>query len=452
MSGERWSSSFGFVLAAMGSAIGLGSIWKFPYEAGANGGGSFVIPYLLGLVGIVVPLLLAEFVIGRAGRGDAVKSLATVATASGRSTRWSAIGAAGIVTGFLILSFYAVIGGWALSYAFDALLGARATTPEAIKSQFDALLASPARMLLFHALFMGAAGLIVAGGVERGIETASRILMPGLFFMIAGLAVYSMSVGDSRAALRFLFSVDFEKLTPRVWLDAIGLGFFSIGVGLGSMITYAAYAGSGASLRKIALATVLGDTLVSFLAGLAIFPLVFAYGLDPAGGPGLMFVTLPVAFAKMPLGGLLGFTFYVLLVVSALGSAISLLELVVAWLMTKRGLSRVSASSLAGVACWLAGIPTALSFSQWREWWPLAGFSGFERATVFDLLDFLTSNVLLPLCGFALAIFAGWLIPRALIALELDVSDRTAWLLQAILKYVAPGLVVLAVLAPWFAR
>ena len=165
-----------------------------------------------------------------------------------------------------------------------------------------------------------------------------------------------------------------------------------------------------------------------------------------------MFVTLPVAFAKMPFGGLLGFTFYVLLVVSALGSAISLLELVVAWLMTKRGLSRVSASGLAGVACWIAGVPTVLSFNRWRDWSPLSGVGGFESATVFDLLDFLTSNVMLPLCGLGLAIFAGWLIPRALIALELDLSDRTAWLLQAILRYVAPGLVVLAVLAPWFAR
>jgi NSS family neurotransmitter:Na+ symporter len=449
MAGERWSSGSGFVLATMGSAIGLGSIWKFPYEAGANGGGSFVVPYLLGLAIIVVPLVLAEFAIGRAGRSDAVESMKRVAVAARRSPAWRAVGGLGIVTGFLILSFYAVIGGWALAYSFDSLLSGGGDASAAVaQGRFDALLASPFRILGFHFAFMAATALVVAAGIETGIEAASRVLMPVLFVMIAALACYSLVVGDAPAALRFLFAMDATRWHPRAWLDAVGLGFFSIGVGLGSMITYAAYAGAEVNLRKVAVITVVGDTTVSFLAGLAIFPLVFKYGLDPAGGPGLMFVTLPVAFAQMPFGGVLGFAFYLLLVISALASAISLLELSVAWLMA-RGMSRPRGAALAGVACGLSGVPTVLSFNRWAEWHPLADWPGFARSTVFQLLDFATSDVLLPLGGLGIALFAGWFMPRHLIGRELGLSGAGLLTLILALRFVVPGLIVVAVLAPW---
>ena len=448
MSQERWSGGFGFVLASMGSAIGLGSIWKFPYEAGANGGGGFVIAYLLGVALIVTPLLLAEFAIGRAGRADATESLRNVAVAAGHSPRWAFVGWLGVLTAFLILSFYAVIGGWALAYAVDMLTTDVPETTGAARAQFDALLASPTRIFIFHALFMGTTSLIVASGVEKGIEAASRLLMPGLLLMIAGLAIHSVWIGDARTALNFLFAFDLEKMSARVWLDAIGLGFFSIGVGLGSMITYAAYAGETVNLRQIALLTILGDTLVSFLAGLAIFPLVFAFGLDPAGGPGLMFVTLPVAFARMPAGAAMGFVFYILLVVSALGSAIALLEVVVAWLKTKR-LSRVSAAGLAGSSCLVAGAPTVLSFNAWATWFPLATVPGFEHASFFEVLDFLTSDVMLPLGGLCLSLFTGWRMSEELLGSQLNLSARATRFLVIALRFVVPSLIVAATIASW---
>ncbi len=437
MAADRWSSGAGFVLATMGSAIGLGSIWKFPYEAGVNGGGSFILPYLAGLALIVVPLLLAEFAIGRAGRGDAIASIGLLADRAQRSRSWRMVGALGVLTGFLILSFYAVIGGWALSHACDALLGgALPSDAPAAQARFEAFLAAPNRMFAFHLAFMAATALVVAGGIESGIETASRILMPLLLALICALAIFSLATGDAKAALRFLFEIDPTRLRPRAWLDAMGLGFFSIGVGMGSMITYAAYAGAQTNLGKVALVTVVGDTAVSILAGLAIFPIVFQFGLDPASGPGLMFVTLPLAFAHMPFGNIVGFVFYILLVVSALASAISLLELTVAPLIA-RGLTRLHATALAAFVCALAGVPSVLSFNLWRG-------SG-----IFDGLDTLTSDVMLPLAGLGLALFAGYVLPKGLLGAELAMSGAMLGLLRLLLRAIAPALIAAAVLGAW---
>ena len=444
----RWSGGFGFVLATIGSAIGLGSVWKFPYEAGANGGANFVIPYLLGLALVVMPLLLAEFVVGRAGRGDAVKSIETVADRVGASPAWGLIGFLGILTGFLILSFYAVIGGWTLAYAFDAVLsGPPGTTAAQTQQQFDALLSSPLRILAFHLVFIAMAASVVAAGVERGIETASRILMPCLLATVAMLAGLSLIVGDWRAALTFLFGFDIDRIDPKAWLDALGLGFFSIGVGLGSMITYAAYVGEEIDLKRTAVLTMVGDTMVSLLAGLAIFPLVFRFGLDPAGGPGLMFVTLPLAFAQMPFGGGVGLAFYLLLAMSALASAISLLELSVAWL-SARGWSRRVSAAVAGVACAIAGVPTILSFNLWSGWKPLSPFPAFANTTFFELIDFATSNVMLPVTGFALSIFVGWAVPATTLGQELGLSGLALRILSALLRLGVPLLVAAIVLAP----
>jgi NSS family neurotransmitter:Na+ symporter len=252
------------------------------------------------------------------------------------------------------------------------------------------------------------------------------------------LAIYSMVEGNVAAALRFLFSLDLQRVSPRVALDALGLGFFSIGVGLGLMITYAGYSGAGVNLKEIAVASVLADTAISFLAGLAVFPIVFAYALDPASGPGLVFITLPLAFAQMPFGTLAAFGFFVLLFVAALASAISMLELVVALLMRRFELRRVVASAIAAGTSFLAGIPTVLSFNLWSGWHPLGGLAGFETATVFDLLDYLTSNILLPLGGLAIALFAGWAIPDRMLIEELGLSPAGGRVLRTILRYVAP--------------
>ncbi len=343
MSPERWTSRAGFIFAAMGSAIGLGSIWKFPYEVGANGGGGFVVFYLLGLGLIVFPLMLVELAIGRRGRSDAVGSIAAVAAASRASASWAAIGMVGVVGAVLILSFYSVIGGWAIAYLVDTIRdGLPGATAPAVQARYDALLASPLRMTVYHSLFMGATVAVVARGIAGGIERASLYLMPILIVLVVLLAIHSTTHGDAYAALRFLFSFDPAHLSARSALEALGLGFFSIGVGLAVMVTYAAYAGADFDLRTVAIVTILSDTAISFLAGLAVFPVVFAEGLDPSSGPGLMFVTLPLAFARVPLGASAAIAFFVLLSLAALASAMSLLEMPVA--LVHRGLGGPAAA------------------------------------------------------------------------------------------------------------
>jgi NSS family neurotransmitter:Na+ symporter len=449
---EAWSGRLGFILAAIGSAVGLGSIWKFPYEVGANGGSAFVLFYVGGLVLVVVPLMFAEFAIGRRGGGDAATSIAAVAVAHGAGRGWAWVGALGIVTGLLILSFYSVIGGWTIAYAVEtALDGLAGATSSAAQARYDALLASPLRVAGYHALFMAITAVIVARGVGGGIEAACKVLMPVLVALLIGLAAYSMAEGSLTATLEFLFHLDPQRMTASAALEALGLGFFSIGVGLGLMITYAAYAGAAIDLRRAAIATVVADTAISFLAGFAVFPLVFANGLDPASGPGLVFVTLPLAFARMPFGALAAAAFFVLLFVAALASAISLLELAAAALTRRFGWSRPGASAAPAAACFVVGIATVLSFNVWADWHPLARLPGFSQATVFDLIDYFTSNVLLPVSGFALAVLAGWALPRTFFAEELRLPPAAAARLHLILKYVAPAGIAAATLAPLLA-
>jgi NSS family neurotransmitter:Na+ symporter len=436
---EFWSSRAGFILATVGSAIGLGSIWKFPYEVGTNGGGAFVLFYLIGLVVIVLPLMLLEFAVGRRGGADAIGSIARVAEQSGASGSWKLIGAVGIAAAFLILSFYSVIGGWALAYIVETGRGGLAgDTASTVQGRFDALMASPQRMIVYHTIFMGMSAVIVARGIARGIEEACKIMMPVLIFLLIVLAAYAAAEGDVAAALRFLFVVDMEHVTATVALEALGLGFFSIGVGLAVMITYAAYAGRDIDLREIAVATLLGDTAVSFVASLAVFPLVFAEKLDPASGPGLIFVTLSLAFARLPLGTMAAAAFFVLLALAALASAISLLEMPVAFLVRKAAWTRPPAAALSAGACWAVGLVSVLSFNRWSGWFPLASVPAFAKATPFELLDQLTSNALLPAGGTALAIFGGWVVPRRILAEELRLGPVATGLLRALLRYVVP--------------
>ncbi len=449
MSRERWSSRAGFIFAAMGSAIGLGSIWKFPYEVGTNGGGAFVLFYLLGLGLIVFPLMLLEFAIGRHGGSHAIASIAAVANASGASRLWATIGMLGVVGAVLILSFYSVIGGWAVAYVVDTirdgLPGAAAAT---VQARYDALLAAPLRMTLYHTIFMAATVAVVARGIAGGIERASLYLMPILIGLVVVLAGYSTSQGDAPAALRFLFALDLDRLSPRVALEALGLGFFSIGVGLAVMVTYAAYAGPEFDLRTVAVVTILSDTAISFLAGLAVFPVVFAERLDPSSGPGLMFVTLPLAFARMPLGAPAAIAFFVLLSLAALASAMSLLEMPVALAHRWLGWSRRRAAIVAGAVCWTLGLASVLSFNVWAGWHPLAWLPGLGTFTVFDSLDHVASNVLLPLGGLGLALFGGWVVPPPVLAAELRLGPAAARAIVLLLRYVAPAGIIAASVLP----
>lgn len=450
---DAWSGRLGFILATIGSAVGLGSIWKFPYEVGSNGGGAFVLFYLVGLVFIVVPLMLAEFAIGRRGGGDPATSLRAIAAAEGRSRRWALAGVVGAVTGFLILSFYGVIGGWTIGYLVETLRdGLPGSAPALVQARFDDFLASPGRLAGYQIAFMGASAIIVARGIAGGIETASKVLMPVLVLLMVLLAGYGLVEGDVRTTLGFLFRVETEHLTARSALDALGLGFFSIGVGLGLMMTYAAYSGREIGLRQVAIVSVLGDTAISILSGLAVFPIVFAHGLDPAGGPGLVFVTLPLAFADMPFGLVAAAAFYLLLFVAALLSSVSMLELCVAMLTRWQGWERPRTTWFVTVACSLAGLGTVFSFNLWSGWHPLARVPGLEQATVFDIVDQLTSNVLLPACGFAISLFAGWFVSGAAMADELGLSTRGAAWLRWLLRFVVPAGIAAATVWPLLQR
>ncbi|MBW8269289.1 sodium-dependent transporter [Caldovatus aquaticus] len=442
--GERWSGRLGFVLATIGSAVGLGSIWKFPYEVGENGGGAFVLFYLLGLVLVVLPLIFAEFALGRRGRGDAAASVAAVAAEAGRSPRrWAWIGGLAIATGFLILTYYAVVGGLTLAYLLHAIRrGFAGADGAATRALFEAMTGSPAALAAYQAAFLAATVAVVARGVGGGIERACRVLMPLLAALMLGLVAYAATAGDLRRTVAFLLAPRPEALTPRVALEALGLGFFSIGVGLGAMITYAAYAGRDTDLTTAAVATVAGDTAISFLAGFAVFPLVFAHGLDPAEGAGLMFLTLPIAFGRLPFGDAVGAAFFLSLFVAALASAVSLLELAVAPVVQRTGWPRARAAVGAGVVCWLLGLPSVLSFNLWREVRPLGAVPGFATAGLFDAIDRIASNLLLPASGLLLAVFAGWVARGDLLAAELRWGPRAVGALRFLLRWVVPALIL----------
>ncbi|HEY7382214.1 MAG TPA: sodium-dependent transporter [Beijerinckiaceae bacterium] len=447
---EHWSGRVGFALATIGSAVGLGSIWKFPYEVGTNGGGAFVFCYLAGVLLVVLPLMLAEFAVGRRGGADPATALARVARSHARSPRWGLIGTLGVLTGFLILSFYSVVGGWTLDYALAALLGSTEAPAVEPQQRFDALLAAPLRMMAFHAVFMTITTMVVARGIAAGIEVACKVLMPVLILMIMALAVFSSLTGDAPAAARYLFRFDLAGFSLGSALEALGLGFFSIGVGFGVMITYAGYAGREIDLREVALITIVGDTVVSLLAGFAVFPIVFKAGLDPASGPGLMFITMPAAFAQLPYGGAWTFGFYLLLFVAALASAISLLELSVAWLAQQASWPRLRAAIVSGGACWALGIVTVLSFNVLRDWSPLGFVPGFEEAGFYEVIDHLTSNLMLPAGGLLLAVFAGWLLPGVMLREELALSHFRARLLRGTLRFVVVPAIVVVTLGPLF--
>ncbi|MBL9033390.1 MAG: sodium-dependent transporter [Rhodospirillaceae bacterium] len=444
---ERFASGVGFVLATIGSAVGLGSIWKFPYEVGENGGGGFLLFYLLGLLLVVFPLLLAEFVIGRRGRGGAALSLQRVAIEARRSPHWRWIGLAGIATGFVILTYYAVIAGMTMAYVPHALTAGFAGSDQAASAAaFAELTGSPLHLGFWQAAFLAVAALVVARGVRKGVEAACTFLMPLLAVLMLALVVYAAIEGDLARTLDFLLVPHWQAVSPRAALDALGLGFFSIGVGMGVMITYAAYAGESFDLTRAAITTLAGDTLISLMAGIAIFPIVFAEGLDPAGGANLMFLTLPIAFGALPFGDVVGAAFFLLLFVAGLASTISLFEVVTAPLIRATGFGRARVTIAVAVAAWIGGLPSMLSFNLWAEARPLAGL-GFDLG-IFDAVDSLASNVLLPACGLALAVFAGWFLPESLYAAELGRGARRLLAaLRLLLRWVAPAIILGYVLA-----
>jgi NSS family neurotransmitter:Na+ symporter len=440
-----WSTRLAFILAATGSAVGLGNIWRFPYTAGEYGGGAFVLVYLLCVAAIGLPIMMAEIMLGRRGRQSPINTMRALAREEGASPLWQLLGWMGILSGFLILSFYSVIAGWTLAYVFRAGAGLfNGVDAGAAAAMFDALVADPERLLAWHTIFMIMTGLVVARGVASGLERAVRWLMPALFVLLLVMVLYAAQSGDFAAALEYLFYPDFGKLGARpgeAVLSAMGQAFFSLSLGMGAIMIYGSYLNSRASIGQNAAIIAAMDTLVALLAGMAIFPIVLANGLEPGSGPGLIFQTLPIAFGQMPGGVLFGTVFFVLLVFAAWTSAISLLEPMVAWLVENRGFSRARAAALAGIVVWLLGIACLLSLNAW------SGITVFGKGFL-DLFDYLTANILLPLGGVCIAVFAGWIMRRASSEDELAMRGDGLWFRGwlFLVRVVAPVCVVLVFL------
>src|SRR5690554_1010902 len=394
--GSLWSSRMAFILAAVGSAVGLGNIWKFPYITGENGGGAFVLVYLACIAIVGIPVLIAEVMVGRRGGQSPVATMRELTTTEGTRKGWRLIGWNGILASFLVLSFYSVIGGWALVYIFKTASGLfTGADADAVGGTFGGMLASPTDLLLWHSIFMAMVVIIVGRGIRSGMEKAINTLMPLLFLLLLIMVGYAMTTGKFGEAVSFMFSPDFSKLTTEGVLTALGHAAFTLSIGIGVMMAYGSYLPQHVNIARTAVTIAVMDTGVALLAGLAIFPLVFANGLEPGAGPGLIFVILPLAFGQMSGGVIFGTLFFALLLVAALTSAISMLEPVVEWLEEHKGISRAKSALGGGLAIWLVGIGTVLSFNSWADVHPLAFIPFFEGKTVFDLLDFLVSNLMM---------------------------------------------------------
>ena len=432
-----WSSRWTFILAATGSAVGLGNIWKFPYMAGDNGGGAFVLVYLACICIIGLPIMLGEIMIGRRGRSSPANSMRSLAVEANTSSAWTLLGATGALAGLLILSFYSVAAGWAMSYIFN---GFQNITAESSSSSFNNLLSSPSSLIFWHTLFISITVFIVARGILQGLEKWINTLMPILFLIILLLCIYAMQTGAFLEGLRYLFMPDFSKINPQVMLEALGQAFFTLSLGMGAIMAYGAYMPANQNIGRTAVSVAALDTGVALLAGIAIFPIVFANGLAPSEGPGLVFVTLPIAFSAMPLGILFGTLFFVLLSIAALSSSISLIEPGVAWLIESLKIKRTTATIILGFTAWFLGLFSALSFNLISE------FTIFGR-NFFDATDFLTSQIMLPLGGIFIAIFVGWIMKKEHVLDGLGFKEDfifKAWYFSV--RYIAPTLVGLVFL------
>ncbi|MCE8051977.1 sodium-dependent transporter [Halomonas daqingensis] len=433
-----WTHKGTFLLAAVGSAVGLGNLWRFPYLTGENGGGAFILIYALTIFAVGIPILIAETMLGRASRRSPIMGMRFLTRTHKTSRAWESIGWLGGAAAFLILSFYSVIAGWAIHYTWQmltgSLVGADAAT---IGAGFDALLASPGLLTLYHTLFIIASGLIVGLGIHRGIESGLRIMMPALFVILLVVLGYGIANGDFGAAASFLFTFNLADLSLEGWLQAMGQSFFTLSLGMGAIMAYGAYMSSEASLSRTAFAVAFVDTAVAMVAGLAIFSLVFGAGLDAGAGPGLMFVTLPLAFAEMPFGALIGGVFFILVLGAAISSSISLIEPVAAFLVERFDLTRPQAVFAMVVASWALGLLTVMSFNMWAEASPFHTLFG---RSAFDFIELLT-NIFMPLGGLLIALFAGWALTHSEVMKEMRTSETWFHVWRFLVRFVAPAAV-----------
>ena len=416
----NWSGSFGFILAAVGSAVGLGNIWRFSFVAGQNGGAAFVLVYLGCVLAVGIPVMLAEFLIGRRTQRDVVGSFRALRPGSA----WALTGWLPAAASFVVLSYYAVVGGWVLYYIVLSLMNSFAgQSAESISGLFTGLTTSGLTQICWHAVFMLATIMVVARGVASGLERGNKIMMPLLFIMLCGLLVYAVQTDGARAGIAFLLSPRWDQLSARSVLEAMGQAFFSLSIAGGIMVTYGSYLKKETDIVRSAFYIAAGDTLVALLSGFVIFPLVFTFQLEPTAGPGLIFQTLPITFAQLPGGQLLALVFFVLLSFAALSSAMSLLEVIVAYFIDEKGWSRSRATWSIGGVIFLCGIPSALS------------------GQFFGLADRIVTNYMLPTGGLLIAVFAGWMLSQTVRRQEfmtggISQTLYSSWLF--LVRYVSP--------------
>lgn len=436
----QWSSRLGFLLAAMGGAVGLGNIWRFPYVAGESGGGAFILIYVLCIIVVGIPLIMAELAIGRRGGHNAVKTMRKITSEQGSSSFWNCFGWFAVVVPLLGLSYYSVVAGWSIDYLINAVQGAFDNLDaQSSGAAFASMTSSPYRVAITHVFFIAITVVIVARGVNAGLEKSVRFLMPALGILVLFLVGYAAFAGDWTRAATFLFQPDFSKLTGTTVLMALGQAFFSLAVAAGLLVTYGAYLPKSVSIPRSAVVIGAGDTAIALLMGLAIFPLVFSFGLMPGEGPGLVFVTLPVAFGQMPAGLVLGSVFFLLMFVAAITTSIGMLEPSVLWAIERFNLSRKSAALWMGLTAWLIGLGAVFSFNLLADFSPLGFIALFEGKNIFDILDFAVANLLLPLSGLVLALFAGWVFRQESLREELGLTNETLLsILQLALRYIAP--------------
>ncbi|HIG41214.1 MAG: sodium-dependent transporter [bacterium] len=431
-----WSSRLMFILAAAGSAVGLGNIWRFPYVVGEYGGGAFVLVYLACIFLIGIPIMSSEILLGRAGRQSPINTMRELTMRSGANPAWQVVGWMGALAGFLILSFYGVIAGWAMAYVVElgsgVFSGADAETAGRVFAEFTG---DVWQVVFWHGLFMLITIFIVARGVSEGLEKTVKYLMPALFVLLLVLVGYSMTTGYFMDGLKFLFSFNFDKLGWNSVLIAMGQAFFTLSLGMGAIMTYGAYMPKGTSIIGAATSIALIDTGIALLAGMAIFPLVFANGLESSSGPGLMFVTLPLAFGQMGGGVIFGAVFFVLVTFAAITSAISLVEPALAWLVERMKVSRLTGAMIVGGVAWLLGMGSAFSTNIWVDVTVLPGMN------FFDSMDYISNNIMLPLGGIVIALFSGWVIDKKISQEELDLTAGQFRIWEILVRFISPAAV-----------
>jgi len=399
VSRASFGNRIGVIAVAAGSAIGLGNIWKFPYITGENGGAAFIIVYLACITVIGLPVLMSEFIIGRRGQRNVIGSYLSLST---KRSPWAFGGFIALFGSATILSFYAVVAGWSLEYIVKAATNSFADkSPDEVGAMFGSFMSSPVKPIFWQLVFMSLTAGVICAGVKRGIEAFSKIMMPVLLFIILLLCVRSLTLPGSEAGVTFLFKPDFSKLTAAGVLTALGHAFFTLSIGAGTMITYGSYIKKKDNLGSIAVQVAFADTVIALLAGLAIFPAVFAFGVEPGAGPGLVFVTLPNIFAQMPGGFFFCIIFFILIAVAALTSSISMLEVGVAYVSEDLGIGRTKATLLLTFLISVVGIFCSLSFGPLKEY-------TFFGKNIFDLADFAVSNISLPFGGLAAVLFVAW--------------------------------------------